>query len=92
MLARTTIAKAETEQVVRLRHLLVEADGLSQRLDRTRDVAIAVVGESQLVDDAGSAIIEAQTAFVVRCRRRVLAPRGMGVAEQLERPRGSGIE
>ena len=82
-------AKTESEQVVRLRQSIVEADRSLQRLDRCGDVAIAIVGKAQLVDDARRAIVQAQTALVVGGRSRVLAHGGMSVAEQFERTRSA---
>ena len=51
---------------MRLRQAIVEADGALQGFDgRARDVAAAIVSEAQLVDDARSAIVQAQAALVV---------------------------
>ena len=90
LLTRTTIAKAEAEQVVRLRQSIVEAHGPPQCVDRFGDITVAIVGKAQLVDHARRAVVQTQTALVVGGRRRMLAHGGVRVAEQFERSRGVG--
>ena len=50
------------------------------------------MGEGELVDDAWRAFVETQTAFVIRDCRSGLAHRGVGIAEEFERPRRGGVE
>ena len=86
------LAQADAEQILGVRQLLVEPDGLLQRRDRAVHVAVAIARERELVADARGAVVEPDAAFVRGHRARVLLQLEEDVAERFERAGCGGIE
>ena len=77
---------------MRLDESIVEGDRLAERFDRQRGLAVAVVGERQLVEDAWRAVVEGDESAVLLDGVLVPPHRDVDVAEELDRAGRAGIQ
>ena len=86
------VAKAQAEQVVDVRDLVVEAHGLCDGGQCTVHVAVAVAGQSQLMEHACRALVELQTPLVGFRGAIVPLKLVLDVAQLFERTGGGRVE
>ena len=77
---------------MRLRESIVERDRAAQRFNGEHRLAVAVVGECKLVEDAGRTVVERDVAAVHVGRALVASHRDVHIAQQLQRPRRRRVQ
>ncbi len=87
-----SVAKTQTQQVIRLGRAVVQAHGPGRRGDRRIEFACAITRQRQFVADARRAVVERERAFVGLGRTLVSLHLVEHVAEPFERARSGRIE
>src|SRR6185295_20304756 len=82
----------DTLQVVRIGHPAVESDGLAERDQRRVDPPVAVLGERELVADAGGPIVELDASLIRLDGEAVALSLVLGIAELLDGTRRGRVE